>query len=88
MKMDNKTRYIIINKIIVRAKKVGLEVDRMTSFIDLDFCVDKYNLDVKGLLNADDFNFIHDFCGIRDNLDRRNKTLVDFLPRFSRDMGE
>jgi NAD+ synthase len=42
------------------------------------------DLNLEGLLNADDFNFSHDICGIHNNLDRENKKLNNnFLPRFA-----
>lgn len=42
-------------------------------------------LDLEAFFAADDFNFLHDACGIRDNLDRKTGRLMNhFSPRFSR----
>jgi len=42
-------------------------------------------IDFQALLAADDFNFMHDVCGITKHLDRDTGKLVDhFRPRFSR----
>jgi hypothetical protein len=41
-------------------------------------------LDLVAFFAADDFNFLHDACGIRDHLDRTNGKLTNhFHPRFA-----
>ncbi len=40
-------------------------------------------LDLNRLLDADDFNFVHDIVGIERHLDRRQFTLEHFRPRFA-----
>lgn len=41
------------------------------------------------LLNTDDFNFVHDFCGIRKNLNRITGKLENcFVPRFAKAEGK
>lgn len=42
-------------------------------------------LDLKALLKASDFDFLHDVCGIREHLDRRlGKLRNDFVPRYTK----
>jgi hypothetical protein len=42
-------------------------------------------IDFAGLLAADEFNFLHDVCGIARHLDRSTGELTDFfIPRFAR----
>jgi hypothetical protein len=42
-------------------------------------------IDFTGLLAADEFNFLHDVCGIARHLDRSTGELADcFIPRFAR----
>lgn len=46
-------------------------------------------IDFDRLLAADEFNFIHDVCGITRHLDRETGKLTGcFLPRFSHSMQE
>ena len=73
-------------EIAERAEDMNLLiVDRISLIMDLE-CVNKeFDLRLKELLNADDFNFSHDICGIQKNLNRKTKELENFfVPRFSR----
>lgn len=75
--------------VIVRATTMGLmtldeDVDRM---MDIESADIKFNLRLDDWLEADNFNFTHDFIGIRDSIDRNNgfpaKDFGSFVPRFA-----
>jgi hypothetical protein len=69
----------------VMADKYGVGFDRMTSAIDLHHADKQYPLDWGAFLTADDFNFAHDFFGIRSHMNRETGLLGDcFVPRFYR----
>lgn len=55
--------------------------------VELDFTACHLNgcpLDLAALFATDDFNFLHDVCGIRDNLDRTTgRFTTHFWPRFA-----
>ena len=80
-----KERLELIMKIAERAEELDLLMfDRLSLIMDLDFADSKFNLRLKELLNADNFNFSHDIVGIQQNIDRQNKTMSDFfVPRFA-----
>jgi len=76
-------------------KKVTMIVDRALKRINrpsLDLAMDIVlthrngcPLDLDKLLNAKDFDFFHDICGIIDHIDRHTGELIDcFLPRCAR----
>lgn len=76
-----------ILKIITRAAKLlalnGLTVDTTESLMDLKAChANGTPLDFEKFLGFDDLNFVHDFMGIRNHMDRNTGKLVDFfVPR-------
>ena len=55
--------------------------------VEMDFTACHCNgspLALFAFFTADDFNFLHDACGIRDHLDRTTGRLTGhFLPRFA-----
>ena len=61
-------------------------IDAVSIYMDLAAChANACPLDFKRMANADDFNLLHDVCGIGVHLDRETGTLTDcFLPRFAR----
>lgn len=74
--------------IMVRATVMGLmkpdeDVDRM---MDIESADKKFNLRLDDWLNSDNFNFAHDFIGIKDNINRENGFPATdfgfFIPRF------
>lgn len=82
----------LIQKISERAMALGLQGEirrkprtRMDVHMDIVVCHANGNpLNLEKLLNADDFNFAHDVCGIRDCLDRETGELRNFFsPRCS-----
>lgn len=74
----------IIN-IAVRAEKLGHPEDRLHVMMDVTATHLNGNpLDLKRLLAADDYNFVHDIWGIYAHLDRDTGKLLNcFSPRFS-----
>lgn len=74
--------------IMDRATVMGLmtpeeAIDRM---MDIESADKKFNLRLDDWLAADDFNFAHDFYGIRDNINREDGFPATdfglFVPRF------
>lgn len=81
----NKERFNLIIKIVERADKMNLMMfDRMSLIMDLEIADNEYNLRLKDLLIADNFNFGHDIVGIQNNIDRNNSKMTEyFIPRFA-----
>lgn len=59
--------------------------DRVNMMMDITACHCNGNpLKLEAMLNADDFNFAHDFFGIQSHIDRETGKMTDcFLPRFT-----
>ena len=78
----------LIHKIIARAMNMDIfsGVDRLDMEMDISACHANGNpLDLQRLLDADDFNFLHDVGGIRGHLNRKTGKLTDcFRPRCSK----
>ena len=78
----------IYSKICDRAEKMGLmKKSRLGVLMDILSADKKFNLDLEAWLNADDFNFAHDFVGIINNIVRDKYPATNFgyfLPRFAR----
>jgi hypothetical protein len=81
-KADGKTVLAIID----RAKKLGRFSDLLYLHMDLVAChANGCVLNFKKLLNAPDFDFLHDIHGIQRHLDRNTGQLLNcFLPRCAR----
>jgi hypothetical protein len=71
----------IANRYLKRFPNFGKKLDVM---MDLEAVISNgCPLKLSDLLAADDFNFFHDVCGIRDHLDRETGKLKDqFSPRY------
>ena len=81
----------LIRKIVIRAVE-DLDIQPngngdtfMSLLMDIEAVHCNGNpLKLKELLNADDYNFLHDVHGIRGNIDRRTGALLNcFSPRYS-----
>lgn len=76
-------------QIIERARKLELiQIDEDEDDIMMDlYSADRtFNLRLDDFLAANDFNFAHDFCGIRNSIIREEFPSHDFgffLPRFT-----
>lgn len=82
----NKENLVLIAKIVDRAEEKRLLMfDRISLLMDLECTAKEFDLRLSDLLNADDFNFSHDICGIQNNLNRETKKMENFfVPRFAR----
>jgi hypothetical protein len=78
---------VLIGRIVDRAEGLGLLTgwyDRLTCVMDLTAThANGCPMDFQRLLDADDFNFLHDVTGIANCLDRDTGKLTNFFsPRF------
>ena len=85
----NKGEWQLINKIVARGEKMGLfnprETARYIPMMDINLAHEHFNLDLQGLLEAEPYDFAHDFQGIRANVNRSNLTFENhFLPRYAK----
>lgn len=81
-----KEEYLKIAKIAERAEKMeALAFDRLSLIMDLQNVHEKVGLRLDELLNADEFNFLHDIVGIQNNMNRETCELENcFSPRYSK----
>jgi len=75
---------VIIAEIAIRANKL-MNLDELSTMMDIETChLKNVELDLKKLLESNDFNFCHDVGGINANLNRDTGKLMNFfLPRFT-----
>lgn len=84
-----KERYSKYAKIMQRATIQGLmeKSEGLDRLMDIESADRKFNLRLDEWLEADDFNFVHDFIGIRSHTNRANGFPATdfglFVPRFS-----
>lgn len=58
--------------------------DRVTIMMDIDNADKQFNLRLDDFLNAEPFDFMHDVCGIVQNIDRETGKIGNlFVPRFA-----
>lgn len=79
----------IMLKIAHRAERKfeaqGLSREYTEWFIDIDLTHSKCPLDLRGLLNAKEQDFMHDLAGIYNHLNRQTMELENyFVPRYAR----
>ena len=78
----------IVARIVQRAQKLlKKKLDIMSENMDITaaHCNNGDGLRLKEFLEADAFNFIHDYVGINNHIDRKTGKLTKgFLPRFSK----
>lgn len=82
-----KAEAVLIGKIVARAKSHTRQpFDSMSRSMDITAChANAFPLRLQEFLDADNFNFSHDFWGIVDHLDRTTGELRDcFVPRFTK----
>lgn len=74
----------LIGKVVVRAMS-KTDIDRLELAMDLTACHSNGTpLDLARLLQADEFNFLHDIYGINRHIDRSTGQLNNhFRPRFA-----
>lgn len=87
--MSKKERYSLYADIMARATAMGLmkKGDAVSTMMDIESADKHFNMRLKDWLEADNFNFAHDFIGIRDNINRAagfpSTDFGFFLPRFA-----
>lgn len=73
--------------ICARAKAMGImRGDVVGALMDMESADKKFNLRLDDFLEADNFNFAHDFVGIQNNIVREHFPATDFgyfVPRFA-----
>lgn len=74
-----KERYLKYVKICERAERMKIDTgDRMGTLMDIESADKKFNMRLDDWLQADDFNFAHDYCGIQNNIKRGEFPATDF----------
>lgn len=85
--MDKRKKYMLYSQIVDRARELCLLTnDRISHFMDVESADAKFNIRLEEWLHADDYDFAHDFIGIRDHIVREEFPSVDFgffVPRFA-----
>ena len=83
--MIDKEKLELTMKIVNRVEKLGLmQTDRITALLDLEKATEHFNLRLEDMLNADNFNFAHDFVQIQNDIDRATGKFSNrFVPRFA-----
>lgn len=84
----------LISKINDRAEELGIIVDsRLNHFMDIDYAIQVFNIDLEAWLDSTNNDFIHDYVGIYKNIDRdaisskhfaSKNDFGTFVPRFAR----
>lgn len=86
-KGEKKKRNRKYGEICARAKAMGImQGDAIGAIMDIDSADQRFNLRLDEFLEADDFNFAHDFIGIQENIVRESFPATDFgyfVPRFA-----
>lgn len=73
-----------ISKIANRSIENGDPRVKMHIVLDLEFVQSDCPLDLSGLLAANNGDFVHDLCGIAENMNRHTHKLENgFVPRFA-----
>lgn len=84
---EKKERNRKYGAICARAKAMGImKGDAIGAIMDIDSADQRFNLRLDEFLEADDFNFAHDFIGIQENIVRGRFPATNFgyfVPRFA-----
>ncbi len=83
--MNRNQEFDLIFQIVIRAQKMGIPIgDHVTQMMDIDHAHKQFALRLEDWLNANNFDFAHDFCGIQRHMNRTTgKVEGFFLPRFA-----
>ena len=83
MAQVTKEQLELIEECAIRAEAHGFE--KINTMMDLTYCIEGgCNLRLKEMLDAEDFNFLHDVAGINRHLDHNTHSLRGgFWPRFA-----
>lgn len=86
-----KERFLTYVKICERAEQMGIcDGDRADALMDIESADQVFHLRLEEWLAAGDFDFAHDFGGIRKNIVRNHFPATNFglfLPRFASTTG-
>lgn len=75
----------VIAKIVKRAKEAGVQRDNLSLLMDISIAHQNCPLRLQELLEAKNFEFMHDVIGIVNHLNRDTGELEDFfLPRHAK----
>lgn len=71
-------------KIVDRAieMRIKLNDDIIGAIMDIESADKVFNLDLEKFLHFENFDFVHDFCGIQKNIVRTEYSTRDFSSRF------
>lgn len=84
MPTEVRERYDKILAIVKRAQALNIaEYNQFTQFMDIDAAFNQFELRLDDMLNADDYEFMHDFEGIQNHINRKTGKIKGFVPRFS-----
>ena len=76
---EKKERNRKYGAICARAKAMGImKGDAIGAIMDIDSADQKFNLRLDKFLEADNFNFAHDFIGMQENIVRESFPATDF----------
>ena len=85
--MSGKDNFLLYVKICERAESLGIcKSSRHSAIMDVESADEHFNMRLQEWIEADDFNFAHDFVGIQNNIvrDKFPSTEFDcFVPRFA-----
>lgn len=85
---EKRKRHYKYADIMGRATAMGLmkEEEGIDRMMDIESADKKFNMRLDEWLESDEFDFAHDFIGIRDNIVRDDFPAIDFgffTPRFA-----
>lgn len=91
-------RVDLINKINNRAYELGIMYDsRLNHSMDIDYAVQAFDIDLEAWLDSTDTDFMHDYVGIYNNINRDAISLKHsasqndfgtFVPRFAKENAD
>ena len=81
----DKAYYDFLRRIAERAQALNIaQGDKITQMMDIDHAADQFKLRLEEMVEADDFNFAHDFIGIQNTMNRETGKVEGlFVPRFA-----
>ena len=92
---EARERAVLINQINDRAAGLGIMYNsRLSHSMDIDYAVQAFNIDLKAWLDSSTNDFMHDYVGIYQNIDRdaisskhsfSKNDFGRFVPRFAKE---
>lgn len=92
---EARERAVLINQIIDRAAELRIMYSsRLSHSMDINYAVQAFDIDLKAWLDSSDNDFMHDYVGIYQNIDRDAISLKHsfskndfgiFVPRFAKE---